>query len=147
MKDYSKLTLPQLLVEKKKNLAKQAELKEQSSLLDFAITAHPEVHGQVNRLSNSGGSTRVQLNGIIPKDLRVQYKVTRSWDQNFLSQVKHDIPENLFPFKTKYVEDSALSKMIEQNHPDVFDKFQEGLQTKINERPYVAFVDPLKGTV
>ena len=100
MKDYSKLTLPQLLVEKKKNLAKQAELKEQSSLLDFAITAHPEVHGQVNRLSNSGGSTRVQLNGIIPKDLRVQYKVTRSWDQNFLSQVKQDIPENLFPFKT-----------------------------------------------
>ncbi len=68
---------------KEKNLAKQAELKEQSSLLDYAITAHPEVHGQVNRLSNSGGSTRVQLNGIIPKDLRVQYKVTRSWDQNF----------------------------------------------------------------
>ena len=43
MKDYSKLTLPQLLVEKKKNLAKQAELKEQSSLLDYAITAHPLV--------------------------------------------------------------------------------------------------------
>ena len=51
-----------------------------------------------------------------------------------------------FPFKTKYVEDSALSKMIEQNYPDIFDKFQEGLQTKINERPYVSFVDPLKGT-
>jgi hypothetical protein len=76
----------------------------------------------------------------------VQYKVTRSWDQDFLSKVKQDIPENLFPFKTKYIEDSALSKTIEQNYPDVFDKFQEGLQTKINERPYVSFVEPLKGT-
>jgi hypothetical protein len=35
--------------------------------------------------------------------------------------------------------------MIEANHQDIFDKFQEGLQTKINERPYIQFVDPLKG--
>ena len=145
MKDHSKLSLPQLLVEKKKNLEAQAELKEQSSSLDFAITKHPDVHKQVNRLSNTGGSTRVHLNGIIPKDLRVQYKVTRSWDQNFLAQVKHDIPDELFPFTTVYKEDTALSKMIEANHQDIFDKFQEGLQTKINERPYVQFVDPLKG--
>ena len=145
MKDYSKLSLPQLLVEKKKNLEAQAKLKDESSLLDFAITKHPDVHDQVKRLSNTGGSTRVHLNGIIPKDLRVQYKVTRSWDQNFLAQVKHDIPNDLFPFTTVYKEDTSLSKMIEENHQDIFDKFQEGLQTKINERPYVQFVDPLKG--
>jgi len=145
MKDYSTLSLPQLLIEKKKNLAKQAELKEQSAQLDFAITKHPDVHKQVNRLSNTGGSTRVHLNGVIPKDLRVNYKITRSWDQSFLSKVKDEIPEDLFPFTTVYKEDTALSKMIEANHQDIFDKFQEGLQTKINERPYIQFVDPLKG--
>ena len=75
MKDYSTLPLPQLLVEKKKNLAKQSELKEQSAQLDFAITKHTDVHKQVNRLSNTGGSTRVHLNGVIPKDLRVNYKI------------------------------------------------------------------------
>jgi hypothetical protein len=31
------------------------------------------------------------------------------------------------------------------DHQDIFDKVQEGLQTKINERPYVQFIDPLKG--
>ncbi len=145
MKDYSTLSLPQLLVEKKKNLAKQAELREQSSLLDFAITKHPDVHAQVNRLSNTGGSTRVTLNGVIPKDLRVQYKITNTWDQEFLSKLKHDIPAELFPFKTIYKEDTALSKMLEENHQDVFDKCREGLVTKINERPYIQFIDPLKG--
>jgi len=145
MKDYSTLSLPQLLVEKKKNLKNQAELKEQSSLLDFAITKHPDVHRQVNILSNTGGSTRVHLNGVIPKDLRVQYKVTRTWDQDFLAKLKQDIPSDLFPFKTKYVEDTSLSKMIMEHHADVYDLCQEGLQTKINERPYIQFVDPLKG--
>ena len=37
-----------------------------------------------------------------------------------------------------------MQKIAEDNQ-DVFDKIQEGLQTKINERPYISFIDPLKG--
>jgi hypothetical protein len=38
-----------------------------------------------------------------------------------------------------------MSKKIAEENQDVFDKIQEGLQTKINERPYISFIDPLKG--
>jgi hypothetical protein len=38
-----------------------------------------------------------------------------------------------------------MSKKIAEDNQDVFDKIQEGLQTKINERPYIQFIDPLKG--
>ena len=45
----------------------------------------------------------------------------------------------------QYVEDTVKSKKIAEENQDVYDKIQEGLQTKINERPYIQFIDPLKG--
>jgi hypothetical protein len=144
-KNYITFCLEALLKEKKKNLTMQAELRAASSELDKEIASRPEIQEHIKTLSNTGGSKRVPLNNLIPFDLRVQYKVTRSWDQSFLAKIRQDIPENLFPFKTEYVEDTALSKKIMNDHQDIFDKVQEGLQTKINERPYVQFIDPLKG--
>lgn len=145
-KNISELCLADLLKEKKKNLTKQAELKQASAELDKEIASRPEIQKHIKKLSNTGGSTRVPLNNVIPLDIRLQYRVTRSWDQEFLSKVKKDIPKNLFPFKTQFVEDTAMSKKIEEENQDVFEKIQEGLQTKINERPYISFIDPLKGS-
>ena len=144
-KKIKDLCLADLLKEKKKNLTKQAELKQASAELDKEIASRPEIQKHIKKLSNTGGSTRVPLNNVIPLDIRLQYRVTRSWDQEFLSKVKKDIPKNLFPFKTQFVEDTAMSKKIEKENQDVFEKIQEGLQTKINERPYIQFIDPLKG--
>ena len=145
-KKITDLCLADLLKEKKKNLTKQAELKQASAELDKEIASRPEIQKHIKKLSNTGGSTRVPLNNVIPLDIRLQYRVTRSWDQEFLSKVKKDIPKNLFPFKTQFVEDTAMSKKIAEENQDVFDKIQEGLQTKINERPYISFIDPLKGS-
>ena len=145
-KKITDLCLADLLKEKKKNLTKQAELKQASAELDKEIASRPEIQKHIKKLSNTGGSTRVPLNNVIPLDIRLQYRVTRSWDQEFLSKVKKDIPKNLFPFKTQFVEDTAMSKKIEEENQDVFEKLQEGLQTKINERPYISFIDPLKGS-
>ena len=144
-KNISELCLADLLKEKKKNLTMQADLKKASAELDNEIASRPEIQKHINKLSNTGGSTRVPLDNVIPLDIRLQYKVTRSWDQEFLSKVKKDIPKNLFPFKIQFVEDTAMSKKIAEENQDVFDKIQEGLQTKINERPYISFIDPLKG--
>ena len=145
-KKITDLCLADLLKERKKNLTKQAELKQASAELDKEIASRPEIQKHIKKLSNTGGSTRVPLNNVIPLDIRLQYRVTRSWDQEFLSKVKKDIPKNLFPFKTQFVEDTAMSKKIEEENQDVFEKIQEGLQTKINERPYISFIDPLKGS-
>ena len=145
-KKIKDLCLADLLKEKKKNLTKQAELKQASAELDKEIASRPEIQKHIKKLSNTGGSTRVPLNNVIPLDIRLQYRVTRSCDQEFLSKVKKDIPKNLFPFKTQFVEDTAMSKKIEEENQDVFEKIQEGLQTKINERPYISFIDPLKGS-
>ena len=145
-KKIKDLCLADLLKEKKKNLTKQAELKQASAELDKEIASRPEIQKHIKKLSNTGGSTRVPLNNVIPLDIRLQYRVTRSWDQEFLSKVKKDIPKNLFPFKTQFVEDTAMSKKIEEENQDVFEKIQDGLQTKINERPYISFIDPLKGS-
>ena len=145
-KKIKDLCLADLLKERKKNLTKQAELKQASAELDKEIASRPEIQKHIKKLSNTGGSTRVPLNNVIPLDIRLQYRVTRSWDQEFLSKVKKDIPKNLFPFKTQFVEDTAMSKKIEEENQDVFEKIQEGLQTKINERPYISFIDPLKGS-
>ena len=145
-KKITDLCLADLLKEKKKNLTKQAELKQASAELDKEIASRPEIQKHIKKLSNTGGSTRVPLNNVIPLDIRLQYRVTRSWDQEFLSKVKKDIPKNLFPFKTQFVEDTAMSKKIEEENQDVFEKIQEGLKTKINERPYISFIDPLKGS-
>ena len=145
-KKIKDLCLADLLKEKKKNLTKQAELKQASAELDKEIASRPEIQKHIKKLSNTGGSTRVPLENIIPLDIRLQYKITRSWDQEFLCKVKKDIPKNLFPFKTQFVEDTAMSKKIEEENQDVFEKIQEGLQTKINERPYISFIDPLKGS-
>ena len=144
-KNISELCLADLLKEKKKNLTMQAELKDASAELDIEIASRPEIQKHIKKLSNTGGSTRVPLENIIPLDIRLQYKITRSWDQEFLCKVKKDIPKNLFPFKTQFVEDKAMSKKIEEENQDVYEKIQEGLQTKINERPYISFIDPLKG--
>lgn len=145
MKNLSELCLADLLKEKKKNLTMQADLKKASAELDNEIASRPEIQKHIKKLSNTGGSTRVPLDNLIPLDIRLQYKITRSWDQEFLSKVKKDIPKNLFPFKTHYVEDTAFSKKVMEENQDVYDKIQEGLQTKINERPYIQFIDPLKG--
>ena len=143
-KNLSELCLADLLKEKKKNLTMQADLKKASAELDNEIASRPEIQKHIKKLSNTRGSTRVTLNNVIPLDIRLQYKITRSWDQEFLSKVKKDIPKNLFPFKTHFVEDTAMSKKIAEDNQDVFDKIQEGLQTKINERPYISFVEPTK---
>ena len=144
-KKIKDLCLADLLKEKKKNLTKQAELKQASAELDKEIASRPEIQKHIKKLSNTGGSTRVPLNNVIPLDIRLQYRVTRSWDQEFLSKVKKDIPKNQGPVKTQFVEDTAMTKKIEEENQDVFEKIQEGLQTKINERPYISFIDPLKG--
>ena len=144
-KDYTTLSLEELLKDKKKNLTQQGDLKKASAELDKEIASRPEIQDHINTLSNTGGSKRVPLDNLIPLDLRVQYKVTRTWDQDFLSKVKKDIPKNLFPFKIQYVEDVVLSKKLMSENEDVYDKIQEGLKTKINERPYVQFIEPLKG--
>ena len=109
-KKIKDLCLADLLKEKKKNLTKQAELKQASAELDKEIASRPEIQKHIKKLSNTGVSTRVPLNNVIPLDIRLQYRVTRSWDQEFLSKVKKDIPKNLFPFKTQFVEDTAMSK-------------------------------------
>tara|TARA_R100001369_G_scaffold35556_1_gene60829 strand:+ start:106 stop:585 length:480 start_codon:yes stop_codon:yes gene_type:complete len=144
-KDYTTLSLADLLKDKKKNLTSQGNLKKASAELDIEIASRPEIQDHINTLSNTGGSKRVPLNNLIPLDIRVQYRVTRSWDQEFLSKLKKDIPKNLFPFKTQFVEDTTLSKKVMVENEDVYDKIQEGLSTKINERPYIQFIDPLKG--
>ena len=54
------------------------------------------------------------------------------------------MPEDLFPFRTEYVEDTKKIASLIDNNPDIYNKVQEGLQTKINERPYISFVEPTK---
>ena len=40
---------------------------------------------------------------------------------------------------------SKAVKVCKEDDPDLWDYVEKGLQTKINERPYVQFIDPLKG--
>jgi|TARA_B100001094_G_C17958617_1_gene684251 hypothetical protein len=135
--------LEALLKAKKKNLTQQAELKAASAELDKEIASRPEVQEHIQTLSNTGGSARVPLNNLIPFDLRVQYKVTKSWDQEFLSKCVADGYK--IPFKVQYAEDTKAVKVCKEDDPDLWDYVEKGLQTKINERPYVQFIDPLKG--
>lgn len=135
--------LEALLKAKKKNLTQQAELKAASAELDKEIASRPEVQEHIQTLSNTGGSTRVPLNNLIPFDLRVQYKITKSWDQEFLSKCVDDGYK--IPFKVQYAEDTKAVKVCKEDDPDLWDYVEKGLQTKINERPYVQFIDPLKG--
>ena len=142
-KNLEELCLESLLKAKKRNLTKQAELKAASSELDKEIASRPEIQEHIQTLSNTGGSTRVPLNNLIPFDLRVQYKVTKSWDQEYLSKCVADGYK--IPFNDQYAEDIKAVKQCMEDNPDLWDFVQEGLQTKINERPYVQFIDPLKG--
>jgi nanoRNase/pAp phosphatase (c-di-AMP/oligoRNAs hydrolase) len=79
---------------------------------------------------------------LIPKDIRVQYKVTRTWDQEYLKGIRDDIGN--FPFKSTFVEDTRASKKLKDNDPNTWEVIERGLVTKINERPYISFIDPLK---
>ena len=142
-KDIKEFCLEALLKAKKKNLTMQAELKAASLELDIEIASRPEIQEHIKKLSNTGGSTRVPLNSLIPFDLRVQYKVTKTWDQGHLAKCVADGYK--IPFKVQYAEDIKAVKQCMEDNPDLWDFVQEGLQTKINERPYVQFIDPLKG--
>ena len=142
-KDIKEFCLEALLKAKKKNLTMQAELKAASLELDIEIASRPEIQEHIKKLSNTGGSTRVPLNSLIPFDLRVQYKVTKTWDQGHLAKCVADGYK--IPFKVQYAEDIKAVKQCKEDNPDLWDFVQEGLQTKINERPYVQFIDPLKG--
>jgi hypothetical protein len=142
-KDYTEFCLEALLKAKKKNLTQQAELKAVSSDLDKEIASRPEIQEHIKTLSNTGGSTRVPLDNLIPFDLRVQYKVTKTWDQGHLAKCVAD--GHHIPFNVQYAEDTKAVKECKENNIDLWDLVQEGLQTKINERPYVQFIDPLKG--
>ena len=135
--------LRSLLKLKKINLQQQAKLKEESKNLDNAIVECEEVKPITQTLSNSGGSKRVELNGAIPKDLRVQFKVTRKWDQELLQDLAKDVTG--FPFKSEFVEDVRQSKKMQEADPETWQKIESALTTKINERPYISFIDPLKG--
>jgi|TARA_R110000824_G_scaffold93919_2_gene227028 hypothetical protein len=141
--NYEAYGLVDLLKLKKANLSSQSKLREESKLLDEAIAQCPEVFEVTKLLSNSGGSKRVQLKGLIPKDLRVQYKVTKSWDQDYLNDLSKELQN--FPFTKQYVEDSRATKKLQDEDPKAWDYIEKGLTTKINERPYVTFIDPLKG--
>ena len=61
----------------------QAELKAASAELDKEIASRPEIQEHIKTLSNTGGSARVPMSNLIPFDLRVQYKITKSWDQAY----------------------------------------------------------------
>ena len=141
--NYESMGLRSLLKLKKINLQQQAKLKEESKNLDNAIVECEEVKPITQTLSNSGGSKRVGLNGAIPKDLRVQFKVTRKWDQELLQDLAKDITG--FPFKSEFVEDVRQSKKMQETDPETWQKIESALTTKINERPYISFIDPLKG--
>ena len=140
---YDNYSLMGLLKLKKANLTSQSKLRIESKLLDEAIAKCPEVVDVTKALSNSGGSKRVQLNGLIPKDLRVQYKVTKSWDQDYLNNLSKELQN--FPFTKQYVEDVSATKKIKDEDPKAWEHIEKGLTTKINERPYITFIDPLKG--
>tara|TARA_Y100000004_G_scaffold33215_1_gene35215 strand:- start:2398 stop:2997 length:600 start_codon:yes stop_codon:yes gene_type:complete len=141
--NYDNYELVNLLKAKKDNLSQQAKLREESKVIDEAIANNAEVKEQIKSIHNSGGSKRVQLNGIIPKDLRVQFKVTKQWDQEQL----HDLARclNTFPFKTEFVEQVKESAKLKESDPKAWSQIEEALTTKINERPYISFIDPLKG--
>lgn len=141
--NYDNYELVNLLKAKKDNLSQQAKLREESKAIDEAIANNAEVKEQIKSIHNSGGSKRVQLNGIIPKDLRVQFKVTKQWDQEQL----HDLSRclNTFPFKTEFVEQVKESTKLKESDPKAWSQIEEALTTKINERPYISFIDPLKG--
>ena len=141
--NYDNYELVNLLKAKKDNLSQQAKLREESKAIDEAIANNDEVKEQIKSIHNSGGSKRVQLNGIIPKDLRVQFKVTKQWDQEQL----HDLSRclNTFPFKTEFVEQVKESTKLKESDPKAWSQIEEALTTKINERPYISFIDPLKG--
>ena len=141
--NYESMGLRSLLKLKKINLQQQAKLKEESKNLDNAIVECEEVKPITQTLSNSGGSKRVGLNGAIPKDLRVQFKVTRKWDQELLQDLAKDITG--FPFKSEFIEDVRQSKKMQEADPETWQKIESALTTKINERPYISFIDPLKG--
>jgi|TARA_R100001443_G_scaffold693_3_gene2787 hypothetical protein len=141
--NYESMGLRSLLKLKKINLQQQAKLKEESKNLDNAIVECEEVKPITQTLSNSGGSKRVGLNGAIPKDLRVQFKVTRKWDQELLQDLAKDITG--FPFKSEFVEDVRQSKKMQETDPETWQKIESALTTKINERPYISFIDPLQG--
>tara|TARA_R100000664_G_scaffold2735_1_gene6611 strand:- start:92 stop:541 length:450 start_codon:yes stop_codon:yes gene_type:complete len=141
--NYESMGLRSLLKLKKINLQQQAKLKEESKNLDNAIVECEEVKPITQTLSNSGGSKRVELNGAIPKDLRVQFKVTRKWDQELLQDLAKDVTG--FPFKSEFVEDVRQSKKMQEADPETWQKIESALTTKINERPYISFIDPLKG--
>ena len=141
MNNLNDLNFVDLLKMKKKNLSDQADLRKQSEALDKEIASRQEVLNAVGDLHESGGSKRVKLNGLIPLDLRVQYRVTRSWDQDYIDTIKSEVPPNLFPFKTQYVEDAKATAALSETRPEIYKMVQKGLQTKINERPYISFVD------
>ena len=146
MKDktnYDSYELIDLLQLKKTNLSYQSKLREESKILDEAIVKHPEVNKFSKTLSNSGGSKRVPLNGLIPKDLRIHYKISKSWDQGFLNVLSKELQN--FPFKKEFIEDVHASSKIKEEAPKSWEYIEKGLTTKINERPYIYFIDPLKG--
>lgn len=141
--NYDSFGLVELLRLKKVNLSEQSKLREESKTLDEAIANTPEVREVAKTLSNSGGSKRVPLNGLIPKDLRIQYKITKSWDQDYLNDLSKELQN--FPFKKEFTEDSSATKRIQAEDPKAWEYIEKGLTTKINERPYIALIDPLKG--
>ena len=124
--NYDNYELVNLLKAKKDNLSQQAKLREESKAIDEAIANNAEVKEQIKSIHNSGGSKRVQLNGIIPKDLRVQFKVTKQWDQEQL----HDLSRclNTFPFKTEFVEQVKESTKLKESDPKAWMKL---LQTML----------------
>jgi hypothetical protein len=67
----------------------------------------------------------------------------RKWDQELLQDLAKDITG--FPFKSEFVEDVRQSKKMQEADPETWQKIESALTTKINERPYISFIDPLQG--
>ncbi len=137
--------LAELLTRKQNNLALQARLREESKELDIAIARHPKIKDKVIQMSNTGGAARVSLDEY-DFDIKVDYRVKRSWDQDLVGKIHSEgsIPQNLFPFNIEYKESKKDTTILAENFPSHYQKLSQALTTEISDRPYVSFLEKRK---
>lgn len=111
--------------------AKAAEAQASAARLavERQILEHPDVAGAMT----DDGTTKVGA-------IKVTTRLTRSWDAEALDAISAEVNEQFWPFKSKWAEDRRHSRVIEEKHPDLWEKLRSALTVKPG-KPSVSIVE------
>ncbi|QQX80834.1 hypothetical protein JK628_02880 [Shewanella sp. KX20019] len=62
--------------------------------------------------------------------LKITTGFNRKFDAPILDKIRHEIPADLWPFKTEYKEIRKGTKYLEDFHPELWEKIRESLELK-----------------